>query len=230
MRENEDFMDLANIFYKEIVGIYPFPTNREEAITRCTLAYLLDSGITEKEILKILPIFKNKAVISPDILPDALWHNSLTEKNIYYCHHALQIIPPAPIIKNDGTFKEFPFYLEIKIRFTVENLLQYFYRKASNYHMIKDSKRDCAQLMHMLNRYKKIEDIQGLDLLLFMIDEAAYRHIIITEPFDIKTSEVEVFTLTKLRNVINNRRKKKHDKIKYRNYIIYDGEMVWKIS
>ena len=223
-------MDLANIFYKEVVGIYPFPTNREEAITRCTLAYLLDGGITEKEILKILPTFKDKAVISPDILPDILWRDSLVEKNTYYCHHVLQIIPPDPVVKNDGTFKEFPFYLEIKIRFTEKDLLRYFYKKTFNYHMIKDEKRDSAQLIHMLNRYKRIEDVQELDLLLFMIDEAAYRHITITEPFDIKTSEIEVFTLTKLRNIVNNRHEGKHDKIKYRDYIICDGKITWKIS
>lgn len=222
-------MDLTNIFYREVIGIYPFPTNREEAITRHTVEHLKESGIPESEILKMLPTFKQKQVIMPTDFPDSLWKNSLTERNTYYCHHILQLFPPAPVIKNDGSFKEYPFYLEIRIRFTEKDLLKYFYDKAFNFQMIKDSKRDTAQLLYMLDRYNHIEEIQGLDLLLFMIDEAVYRHIIITEPFDIKTSEVEVFALNKLRGIINERRAKGYDKIKYRDYLIEDGEIVWQI-
>nr|DAK26737.1 MAG TPA: protein of unknown function (DUF4258) [Caudoviricetes sp.] len=222
-------MDLTNIFYREVIGIYPFPTNREEAITRHTVEHLKESGITESEILKMLPDFKRKQVIMPADLSDSLWKDSLIERDVYYCHHVLQLVPPVPVIKSSGAFKDYPFYLEIRIRFTEKDLLKYFYDKAFNFQMIKDSKRDTAQLLYMLNRYNHIEGIQGLDLLLFMIDEAVYRHIIITEPFDIKISEIEVFTLNKLRGIINERHAKGYDKIKYRDYLIEDGEIIWQI-
>ena len=223
-------MDLTSIFYREVVGVYPFSTNKEEIITRCTIEYLLEGGITEQEILKLLPKFQDNCLITPDLLPDELWKGSLLARDTYYCHHALQLVPPSPVIKKDGTFKEYPFYLEMKIRFTSDDLLKYFYTKASNYQMIKDHKRDTAQLLHMLGRYRYVEEVQGLDLLLFMIDEAVYQHVMITEPFDVKTSTIEVFTLNKLHNIMNERHAKEYDKIKYRNYVIVNGDVLWQIQ
>lgn len=222
-------MDLTEVYYREIVGIYPFSTKREEAITRCTIAFLEESGVSDKEILNMLISLKEKAYIEPGDLPDSLWEGGLTHRDQYYCHHELQITPPDPIIKSDGTFKHYPFYLEIKIGYKIKNLLDYFYKKFPP--TLREDKRNIAQLDYMLKRYSAPNEIDPLDFVLFMIDEAAYQHEQVIEPFDIRTSAIELLVLNKLRRIMDDRRANGYDRIVWRTYLTdKKGNITWQTN
>lgn len=221
-------MDLTAYYYKEIVGVYDFPTLREEAITRHTLAHLYDSGFSEPEIFSIInEIGGKKGYIEPSDLPDSIWKESLTQKGHYYCHHALQIVPPDPIVLKDGTFKEYPFYQEMRSRFTMQDLLKYFYLR--NY-CITDEARDKAQFKHLLKKYEAVDGIESLDIVLFMIDETAYQHISVVEPFGIATGSVQQEIISRLQKILAERHAKGYDKNIWRTYLIdKQGEITWQI-
>ena len=222
-------MDLANIFYKEIVGVYPFPTQREEAITRHTIAYLQESGVPDADIFRILVQFGTQGGITPDELPGEIWDDSLTEKGQYYVHSRLQLLPPSPIVKMDGTFKAFPYYQEMVARFTIKELCRYFYLKSSGL-IMRDAVRDERQLKHMLSKYKNMEKFSALDFVLFLIDEAAFQNRPVSSPFDVDVSSLTSVVADKLIRIMDERRAKGYDKIKWRTYLIEGGEITWQTT
>lgn len=223
-------MDLAAYYYKEIVGVYDFPTLREEAVTRHTLAYLQDSGFTEPEIFGIInEVGGEKGYIEPADLPDSVWENSLTKKGHYYCHRALQLLPPDPVVCEDGTFKEFPFYQEMRARFTLDDLTAYYRRKFPQY-IIADDKRDAAQFRHMLKKYESMGAIEPLDIVLFMIDEAAFQHVTVVEPFSIATGSIQQEIILRLQKILAERHAKGYDKNIWRDYLIERGKVTWQIE
>lgn len=223
-------MDLTTIFYREYVGEYPFKTNQAEAITRCTLAWLEESKISRKEILRILDKFVNKAIITPNDIPDSLWNNSLTEKNQYYCHHEVQLHSPATIYKRDGSCISFPFYQEMKIRYTINDLLDYFYRKVSKYSILRNEKRDTAQLKHLLSQYNGLKKVQPLDIILFLIDTVAFNNISVSEPFELKIPRLVDESIDKAIRIRNERHAKGYDKIIWRNYLVEGNNITWTIK
>ena len=119
-------MDLADLYYREIVGVYPFSTQREEAVSRCTIAYLEEAGVPKKKIIEMMVSLKEKAFIEPEDIPQNFYDGSLIRPGEYYCHPELQLISPDPVIAKDGTFTQFPFYQEMKICFTMRDLCRYF--------------------------------------------------------------------------------------------------------
>ena len=118
-------------------------------------AYLVD------DIFDFFGVYPAKKPFVPD--PD-----NLLEPGRFYYHQALQIAPPPPTVTmmEDGTFKdeEQSFYLEIRERFTLDDLVNYFNEK-----MGRDGsytrERDKGAFRHLLKRY-------DLDTILYTIDEA----------------------------------------------------------
>lgn len=222
-------MDLAAYYYRECVGIYPFATNREEAITRHTIAYMLESGLTEAEVFGFLnSIGGEKGFVTPADIPAEAWDESLLDRGQYYCHSRLQLLSPMPIIRSDGTFKEYPFYQEMRIRFTIKDLVDYFYEKIPGYTMLRDDKRDEAQFRHMLKKYRNMHPIQALDIILLMIDEAAYQNVPVVEPFDIKTTFIQQDVVDRLQKTLAECHAKGYDKNIWRTYLIDEqGEITW---
>ena len=84
--------------------------------------------------------------------------------------------------------------------------------------------------MHLLKRYTGLDNIQPLDIVLCMIDEAAYQKMFIAEPFSIKTAQIEAYTIDKLRRIVNEKRAKGHDRPIWRTYLIKDGRAVWQTN
>ena len=221
-------MDLTAYYYRELVGVYPFETNREEAVTRHTIAYMHDSGLTDSEIFTLInKIGRGKGYITPADIPAEAWEGSLTERGQYYCHHRLQLLSPMPIIRSDGTFKEYPFYQEMTIRFTMEQLIDYFHTKIPGYSLLQNSKRDEAQFKHVLKKYGNMHPVQALDVVLLMIDEAAYLHVPVVEPFDIESASIQQSIIERLQKTLAERHAKGYDKNIWRTYLIEQGEMTW---
>jgi hypothetical protein len=96
--------------------------------------------------------------------------NNLIEPDVFYYHNALrEVSPPTRIIKDPvtGQFirQSQPFYLEIKKRFTMQDLLNYWYTQMEitpNEHMIR---QDEGKFKYILSNYT-------LDEVLFAIDAA----------------------------------------------------------
>lgn len=223
-------MDLADLYYREIVGVYPFSTQREEAVSRCTIAYLEEAGVPKKKIIEMMISLKEKAFIEPEDIPSSFYDGSLIQRGVYYCHPELQIISPDPVIAKDGTFTQFPFYQEMKICFTMQDLCQYFYRKTARQNNLSDQKRDTGQFVHLLKRYTGLDNIQPLDVVLCMIDEAAYQKMFIAEPFSVKTAQIEAYTIDKLQRIVNEKKAKGHDRPVWRTYLVKDGRAVWQTN
>ena len=221
-------MDLATLFYRDTVGVYPFSTDREEAITRCTIAHTVESGMSRAEIEDLFPLFKKKAYIEPADLPDYLWEDSLIERNEFYTHKEIQILSPPPKIRTDGTFQYFPFYQEMKIRYTIKDLSDYFYFNAASQWAIIDERRDEGQLRHLLNKYRGLQSIQPLDIVLSMIDEVKFRNSLVSQPFDISSADIEETVLQKLQESFNERKSKGYDRIIWRTYLTDKGAITWK--
>ena len=222
-------MDLTAYYYRELVGVYPFATDREEAITRHTIAYMEESGLSEVEIFGFLhDIGGKKGYITPADIPAEAWNGSLIERGQYYCHHRLQLLSPTPIIRSDGTFKEYPFYQEMRIRFTMKDLVDYFFEKIPSYSILRDEKRYEAQFRHMLKKFDGMRPIQSLDVVLLMIDEASYQNVPVVEPFDIKTASIQQDVIDRLQKTIAERHAKGYDKNIWRTYLINElGELTW---
>lgn len=118
-------------------------------------------GDLVKKIYHLQEIFQNK--IPP---------NNLMKADLFYYHQELRQVPPAPklVRGEDGYFHriEEPFYLEMKKRFTMEELLAYWYKKTGIAPNDNVRKQDEGKFKYLLQFY-------DLDELLFSID--TQRHV-----------------------------------------------------
>ena len=164
--------------YTLAVGIEP----SEDTLNRtlATANYLKDNNFDTKDILKILrnamkEIDKNnlEIPIRGEDLPNELWNNSLLEKNRFYYSDILHIKSKAPSW-NPITFKEEcePFFLEMKINFTIDDLLIYYYDKCRVPQGLTDDKKNAGALNHLIKKYEKFNNIPGLDYVIALIDKA----------------------------------------------------------
>ena len=135
-----------------------------------------------EEILKFFNVDAKKGIVQRD-------PNNLLKPGEFYYHPALQVAPPPPVLYqlDDGTFVSSydneEFFLEIKEKFTVEDLVQYFYNI-----MGLDGEgfreRDMGAFKHILRSY-------DLDTVLYTIDEARFLSEDLSKPipkspFDIR--------------------------------------------
>jgi len=115
-----------------------------------------------EEILHYFQVDVRKGEVTQD--PD-----NLMQPGVFYYHPALQVAPPPPTIIQlpDGSFQssyeQEEFYLEMKDRFTLDDLVDYFYRKMEITHEFRE--RDKGAFRHLLKSF-------DLDTILYTIDEA----------------------------------------------------------
>jgi hypothetical protein len=120
------------------------------------------------DILSFMKVNATQGIIKDD--PE----NLLLRGKFYY-HPQLQITPPPPMIEllSDGTFRSSYeldpcFYLEIKHKYTLDNLVDYFYNRVGINKQIR--KRDRGGFEYLLKFYE-------LDVILYSIDEASVMYI-----------------------------------------------------
>ena len=167
-------MDLVEYYYEIKYGIYPFSDEAPKIKTKKTIDYLYDIGYTENEIIRIIEEVNANDSLTYDDLPEDLWKDSLLKKNVFYFHNQLQITSKAPTYNpKTMSFSSEPFYLEMKIRYSLDDALDYFYKKNNVEEFYKNKKRDIGAIQFLLEQYKKIDLIEPIDFLLFLIDYAS---------------------------------------------------------
>lgn len=156
-------------YFQHILGYCP--EEEDWLPTRAAIAYLLDNEMSGEAIVTELKRHCTP-VIHPDALSDFLWQDSLLEKGHFYFHKELQIVSPAPVLQKDGTVFYPEDFLEMKIRYTEDDVLQYFYAKIGRQNqMICDAKKDRKTIAYILKRFSLMENVEPVDLLLCLIDD-----------------------------------------------------------
>lgn len=190
--------------YTLVVGIEPSEDTFKRTIA--TANYLKDNGYSTQDIIKILKnAIKNinnkinkdiiEVAIRGEDLPKELWDNSLLEKNKFYYSDILHIKSKAPSW-NPITFKEEcePFFLEMKINFTMDDLLTYYYDKCRIPQGLRDNKKNIGAFRHLIKKYDAFNNVPGLDYVLALIDKASkdINKDLFTNIFDIENYNKEV--------------------------------------
>lgn len=180
-------MDYVSFYNRNIVGYYP--GDEASNITACTIEHLLDNHF-EKDLFQILLETGKNESYRPEDIPDALWEGSLLERGVYYMHKELQIMPPPP--KIDSTGKEIPsdFFVEMKIRYTVKDILDYFYAQLNVNEGFVNTRLHSRQLETIINKYKKFDDVNSLDIILTAIDWASEDNKMVMEPFALDNADL----------------------------------------
>lgn len=197
---------IDSVWYEENILGY---STEKSYITQYTIDYLYDNNYNEGDIINILSKIKKESIKYKD-LPFKLW-NGLIERDTYYFHPELQILskPPMLSISSDIIIKPVKFFKEIKISYTKQDVLNYFYRKA-NSKIIKDMNRDLGSLDYLLSRYKH-QLMNSLDVILYLIDDHAFEANSL-----LALSNYEVDTLERIENMYYDNHRSGTDKIIYR--------------
>lgn len=165
--------NLANYYYQYHYGVYNYDTEKEYKITENTIAHLIDNEIPESTISGIIRTVEPGDYLSVENLPNELWTGSLLKRDTFYYHKELRIKSEAPIYnKVTREVKSSKFFLEMKIQYTLDNLLSYYQKKAKTFDELLDRKRDLGALEYLLTKYSKVSFIEPIDFVLSLIDTA----------------------------------------------------------
>lgn len=157
------------------------PTEKELALLEIHYQRLIDNGFTEKEAQKIM--LNNKFNVDDLIFEDSLIITS--DESIYY-HYELQIhSKPGSFDPVTMEVIKRPYYLEMKYRYTMNQLLEYYYNKLLVPIHFRDEKRDKGAFNHLISYYR-FDKINTVDFLLFVIDYIVAHEYKITNPLDLK--------------------------------------------
>jgi hypothetical protein len=171
--------ELTELYYKTVVGCYPWKTDNNKRITCNTIQFLLDSNIEIGDIWNILSEIED-GIVKPSLLPDGLWKDSLIKRNVYYTHHSLQITSPTTTIDKNGCLRvASDWWIEIKPRFTMLDLIEYYYTKLYDAPRTNTQTQDIGAFTFMYDKYNRYIShkhstyVDVLDVLLTAIDTAA---------------------------------------------------------
>lgn len=190
-------MDYVNFYYTNSGGKTPDDESMIR-ITQNTIDYLIACNFSKQEIICALLKCNCVDALTIEDLPDYLWNESLIKRGCFYYHNTLQITSSPPQY-NAVLKKEIvePYFLEIKIRYTMEDLIHYFYTTLHVDRELIDYKRDAARFDALLNKYSRFGFIESLDFVLSLIDYAKHSHSKVFSIFDISANEAEVFDAAK---------------------------------
>lgn len=179
-------------------------------ITQYTIDYLYDNLFSDSNIIEILSTLKKESIKYSD-LPNSLWKDSLLKRDTYYFHSKLQILSKPPKLSIDSiiTPKEIKFFKEMKISFTKDDLLNFFYSK-SNSLIIKDYSRDIGAIEYLLKRYSN-QLMEPVDICLYLIEGYAQ---CVSSLLSLTNYEVEL--LEKVNTIYYDNYRSRTNKIIYR--------------
>ena len=155
----------------------------EEQLALLDIYYqrLIDNGYSERDAQKIL--LDNKLSLEGFEYEDSIINT--IENSIYY-HYELQIhSKPGGFDPATCTIIKRPYYLEMKSRYTMNNLLDYYYTKLIVPPLFRDEKRDIGAFNHLISSFKS-PVINSVDFILFVIDYAASNEYKTNNPLDLK--------------------------------------------
>ena len=175
--------DWRELFYNSFSAGLPASEDDYERTLR-TIDYMKDAGVNPSGIVSAMTACSKKKVMLREYLPDELWEGSLIERGKFYYHHILQLRPEQFFNPLTGKEESKAFYLENLIRFTMDDLINYFMRQLGIDYELRDDKKFASQFTHLLKT--KYSFIESLDFVLALIDRAAAKDMVITEPFELK--------------------------------------------
>lgn len=201
-------------YYSLISGVEPEKENFNR--TLATAKYLKDNGYSNPEIFKMFRLISKQKIEGKD-LPKSLWDDSLLEKGVFYYHNEFHITSKPPTW-NPITFKEEcdPFFMEMKIKYTLEDLRNRFYDKCSVPIGFRDDKLVDGGLKHLLFKYSNLS-AKAIDYIMLMMD-LAYEDVekdLITNVFDLERYSKEAFII--LEEKVMEATTNKHNQIIWRN-------------
>ena len=157
------------------------PEERDLLLLEIKHQRLLDNGYSIQEANNILINTKLNidnyehadSIINPEIDP-------------VYKHHELQIhSKPGGFDPATCTIIKSPYYLEMKCRYTMDNLLDYYYNKLIIPPLFRDTKRDIGAMNHLMSSFKS-PILNSVDFILFVIDYVASNEYKVTNPLELK--------------------------------------------
>lgn len=178
-------------FYELMVGTTPSEEDVKN-LNGCVL-YLKDNNFSDREIFNILSDNKNINIKASE-LPSKYWEGSLLKPNTFYYHDKLRIMSKAPKWDPE-TLREitYPYFLEMKIMFTMDDLIEYFYQKTLIPVELRNRKNEEASFKYLLDKYKVMKT-EPIDFILFLIDSAKEEDSIY-KVFDLQKYEPDVFKM-----------------------------------
>lgn len=158
-----------------------------------TIEFMIDSGLDKRTIFSELSKHKTSH-ITGDMLSKSLWNNSLIKKDAFYLHRELRLVSKAPqydFLKNK--IVTYPYFCEIKIKYTEEDLLKYFYSKLNPLSLkLVDKKTDVKTIAYLMKKYSNIDYVEPLDVILCSIDNQVNQQDNITKLIDITQDNLEI--------------------------------------
>lgn len=159
-----------------------------------TINYLIDNNYDNTFIFSYL--LDHGPVIS-----EVLWHNTLLKPDTFYYHEQLVIMPGPSIWHPNMKEKSQKFYLEMKIKYTIDDLLNYYYTELLIPVELRDKNKDKGAFEHMLNKYTKFR-CEPIDFILYLIDYNKQQEAFVTNVFDLQKYERE--TYEKINYIVEN--------------------------
>ena len=157
------------------------PSEKVLALLEIQYIRLMDNGFTDKEAQKLM--LDNHLYTNDLVYEDSL---ILTSDETVYYHNELQIhSKPGSYNPETGVIEKQPYYLEMRSRYTMEELLDYYYNKLMVPIHFRNTKRDIGAFKHIINDYK-FDNINTVDFILFIIDYVTSKEIKISNPLDLK--------------------------------------------
>lgn len=164
------------------------PSEKELSLLEIQLKRLIENGYDNKTAMSIL--LKNKLNTNDLEFEDSIIKT--TKDSIYY-HYELQVHskPGYYDPEKDIIIKE-PYFLEMKRRYTMDQLLDYYYDKILVPIHFREYKRDIGAFNHLISCYK-FSSINTVDFILFLIDHVSCNKYKVNNPLDLKNWAQEVY-------------------------------------
>lgn len=161
---------------------------------RKTINYLIDNNYDKAFILSYLLEYG-------PVISETLWHDTLLKPNTFYYHEQLTIMPGPSIWNPNIKEQSHRFYLEMKIKYTIDDLLDYYYTELLIPVELRDRSKDKGAFEHMLKKYTKFK-CEPIDFILYLIDYSKQEEAFITNVFDLQKYERE--TYEKINHIVEN--------------------------
>lgn len=155
------------------------PEEKDLLLLEIKYQRLIDNGYTDKEAKNIL--------INSKLDIDNYEHaDSIIDGDKLYRHCELQIHSiPGGFDPETCTIIKRPYYLEMKSRYTMNNLLDYYYTKLVVPMLFRDEKRDIGAFKHLFSSFKS-PLIDSVDFILFVIDYVSSYEYKVNNPLELK--------------------------------------------
>jgi hypothetical protein len=187
----------TSLYYKEVLGEYP--SDEKFMHTDKLFEYLMDAGISHEDIVKNILTLSQKECLTVSDLPDALWDGSLLKRGTYYFHNALRVKQAMPTWNpetNKMTSQKSS--VEMKIRFTMDDLIEYFYRNTQANRDLSDRKKDAGAFRYLLAKYGNVDFADSMDMVMSLIDHAkGNEHNELLNILKLQNYESEVYDIIK---------------------------------